>query len=342
MGKGLAITDRAGSSAHAEFRRARRSARRRRVASSACAVVTAVLGLSAVAGRWGLNERGTGRRTGGPGIDLHGPARAPARPGIDLHGPARAPRVRSGGLARITGRAGTDLLRLARITGRAGTDLLRLARTAGRPGLGALAVGAAILTWRLRPDADVERWQRGAFGEERTARLLAALPGRYVVLHDRRVPGSRANIDHLVIGPTGVWVVDTKVYRASLEVRRGAVWAGDHQVDASPAAWEAERVGAALGRARREGACPGQPDHAEVRHRPPTVGAVLAIHGHGLGRRGKRVGGVTVLPADRLCRWLRRRPRLLRRGEVTALAADADRLLPPANVTRDGFEQPGP
>jgi len=33
-----------------------------------------------------------------------------------------------------------------------------------------------------------------------------------VVLHDRAIPGSRANIDHIGIGPTGVWVIDTKRY----------------------------------------------------------------------------------------------------------------------------------
>jgi hypothetical protein len=32
------------------------------------------------------------------------------------------------------------------------------------------------------------------------------------VLHDCAIPRSRANIDHLVIGPTGVWIVDAKCY----------------------------------------------------------------------------------------------------------------------------------
>ncbi len=33
-----------------------------------------------------------------------------------------------------------------------------------------------------------------------------------LVLHDRRLPGSRANIDHLVITASRVWVIDTKRY----------------------------------------------------------------------------------------------------------------------------------
>jgi hypothetical protein len=39
------------------------------------------------------------------------------------------------------------------------------------------------------------------------------------VLHDRRIPGSRANIDHLVIHSAGVWVVDAKRYKGRPERR---------------------------------------------------------------------------------------------------------------------------
>jgi hypothetical protein len=56
-------------------------------------------------------------------------------------------------------------------------------------------------------------------GERRTARLLGPLKrhGR-AILHDLAVPGSRANIDHLVIGPGGVFVVDSKQYRGRLRL----------------------------------------------------------------------------------------------------------------------------
>ncbi|MFI5427510.1 nuclease-related domain-containing protein [Aeromicrobium sp. UC242_57] len=35
---------------------------------------------------------------------------------------------------------------------------------------------------------------------------------RVRVLHDRRVPGSRANIDHLAVTRTGIYVIDAKRY----------------------------------------------------------------------------------------------------------------------------------
>jgi hypothetical protein len=57
-------------------------------------------------------------------------------------------------------------------------------------------------------------WNRGAIGEEVLGRRLDALVGENLaVLHDRRIPGSTANIDHLVITPAGVWVVDAKRYK---------------------------------------------------------------------------------------------------------------------------------
>lgn len=57
-------------------------------------------------------------------------------------------------------------------------------------------------------------WDTGAIGEERLGRRLNELDStRLLVLHDRSVPGSRANIDHLAITPTGVYVIDAKKYK---------------------------------------------------------------------------------------------------------------------------------
>ena len=54
-------------------------------------------------------------------------------------------------------------------------------------------------------------WDVGAFGEELLGRRLNELVSDELrIPHDRRVPGSRANIDHLVVTPTGVDVIDVK------------------------------------------------------------------------------------------------------------------------------------
>ncbi len=64
------------------------------------------------------------------------------------------------------------------------------------------------------------RWAVGGEAEEHVGLLLGSAVGEAgVVLHDRAVPHSRANIDHIAIVATGVWVVDTKRYHG--RVRRG-------------------------------------------------------------------------------------------------------------------------
>jgi hypothetical protein len=70
-----------------------------------------------------------------------------------------------------------------------------------------------------------EAFERGAEGEETTARALAELPMLgWRVFHDMRWPGRRyANIDHVVVGPTGVFVIDTKAWSGEIEVRDGVL-----------------------------------------------------------------------------------------------------------------------
>lgn len=63
-------------------------------------------------------------------------------------------------------------------------------------------------------------WDKGAIGEERLgARLDALVSADFAVLHDRRIPRSRANIDHIVITRSGVWVIDAKRYQGRPQLR---------------------------------------------------------------------------------------------------------------------------
>ncbi len=113
----------------------------------------------------------------------------------------------------------------------------------GRAGGSALAEGERR---RQRRDADVRRrhpriggfllavaeepqsiraWEQGARGEREVGAWLERLsaPGA-IVLHDRLRPGTRANIDHLVVAPSGVWVVDSKRYKGRIERRDRGGW----------------------------------------------------------------------------------------------------------------------
>jgi hypothetical protein len=71
-----------------------------------------------------------------------------------------------------------------------------------------------------RLERSAELWERGAQGEVEVARALESLPDGWVVLHDLAWPGRpRANLDHVVIGPGGMFVVDAKNWSGRVEVR---------------------------------------------------------------------------------------------------------------------------
>jgi hypothetical protein len=111
---------------------------------------------------------------------------------------------------------------------------------------------AAALAWllRFRPSSATVAWRHGAEGERRTARLLAPLERRgYQVFHDLAVPGSAANVDHVVVGPTGVFVIDSKRYRGHLHYSAGHLWHGGRTLDRTLETlwWEASQVAETLG-----------------------------------------------------------------------------------------------
>jgi Nuclease-related domain len=99
-------------------------------------------------------------------------------------------------------------------------------------------------------------WAIGAAGEEKLAARLAEVEGLRI-LNDRRVPGTRGNIDHILIGPAGVFVVDAKHYQGMVAIRnRGWLLRPDYRLTvggrdcsnlADNMAWQVEAVITALG-----------------------------------------------------------------------------------------------
>jgi len=75
------------------------------------------------------------------------------------------------------------------------------------------------------PKQSTEAWGRGATGEEHVGHWLdEAVDGRGVVLHDRALPHGRANLDHIAVVASGIWVIDTKHFRGRLERRDRMGW----------------------------------------------------------------------------------------------------------------------
>jgi Nuclease-related domain len=161
-----------------------------------------------------------------------------------------------------------------------------LAAQAGLPHAGLLGVAVAVLVgWRLRfrPSEQARTWQRGAHGERRTARLLDRLPCEgYVVFHDLAVPDSPANIDHLVIGPTGVFVIDSKQWTGSVhQGADGLVWHNHYPLDRTleTVRWEAQIVGRLLG---------------------TRIYSLLCVYGAHVHGGGLHAQGVAIVPAHLL------------------------------------------
>ena len=83
------------------------------------------------------------------------------------------------------------------------------------------ALGGLVLAVGGEPQHQ-RAWARGAEGEVALARKLENWTADHgvVLLHDRRMPASRGNIDHIAIGPSGVTVIDAKRYRGRIAVEQ--------------------------------------------------------------------------------------------------------------------------
>jgi hypothetical protein len=85
-------------------------------------------------------------------------------------------------------------------------------------------LGGVILALTDEPQSTTA-WSRGAEGERRLGAGLDRLaPKGVTVLHDRQRPRTRANIDHLAIAASGIWVIDAKLYKGRVERRAVGGW----------------------------------------------------------------------------------------------------------------------
>jgi hypothetical protein len=192
---------------------------------------------------------------------------------------------------------------------------------AGAAGLHRAALLLAGLTaggmvgWRLRfrPSLDTRAWRDGAQGERATARLLRRLTHHgFVVFHDVAIPGTPANADHVIIGPGGVVLVDSKRYTGRVwQGPDGRVWHNQYPMDRPLRSLRMET--AAI---------------AELLGVP--VRPLVCVHGARVDFAGLVAGDVEIVPAGRLRTVLTLRGEQLHEPEVAVLTAHARTMLRPA------------
>ena len=73
---------------------------------------------------------------------------------------------------------------------------------------------------QLHPDA--WPWYQGALGEIHVGQLLCALGPQWRVLHSVPIGAKDTDVDHILVGPHGVFVLNTKHHAGA------SIWVGDH------------------------------------------------------------------------------------------------------------------
>jgi Holliday junction resolvase len=158
-------------------------------------------------------------------------------------------------------------------------------------GVELVAVAAIVLTDRLI-EPNFGRWQRGAEGERSVGAVLEGLlENGWHVIHDASL--GRGNIDHVAIGPGGVFTIETKSHGGRI---------GLASIDSgmlSQAYAEKKLVERISGE---------------------QVEALLVFsRAYLIGRVPARRRGVTVLPARMLAGYLQRRPQRLSPAQAREL-----------------------
>ncbi|HEX7071392.1 MAG TPA: NERD domain-containing protein [Rhodothermales bacterium] len=182
----------------------------------------------------------------------------------------------------------------------------------------AAGVGLVLLVGFVN-SPKVAAWREGAEGERRTARHLDGLADAgFIVFHDRRVPGYGGNLDHVAIGPTGVWAIETKSWTGKVEIDGSQLMVRGHPRDKAvdQVFREATAVQIALGEA--------------LSRLGVTVTPVLCLHRARMPFFAKAVQGVRIASGKQLVGILRTGEARLTPEQVQALAREAEQILKPA------------
>lgn len=184
---------------------------------------------------------------------------------------------------------------------------------------GAIVAAIADTIYRARSASSVPAWRRSSVAERRTEAQLSKLErSGYRTLHARAIPGSEAQIDHLVIGPTGVYAVDSEKWDKRLPVRvqmGKKLFHGpfDMKPRLTEARWEATQASELISKAYG---------------REVTVVPSLAIYGPPVPWKIMTIRDVDVYEGGRARKWITKRERALTDTEIDRLYEIAAQVLP--------------
>ena len=149
-------------------------------------------------------------------------------------------------------------------------------------------------------------WAAGAEGERRVAAQLATLRDVWTVLHDRLLrPGlSAANLDHVVVGPGGLFLVDAKNWSGNVTAFEGGLYQHLGPVSTRTSHSRHAEIAKVHGMAAYMAVEAGMP-----------VTPVICLAGSNEQSFGEpqMLRGVWVVPASKLVAWLESRDYVLDR-----------------------------
>jgi hypothetical protein len=194
-----------------------------------------------------------------------------------------------------------------------------------RAGLTAAAIVAILDTiHRSRTTAVIPAAVRVTSAQRRTRRrLLLARRSGYLTLNGRAIPGSDCIIDHLIVGPAGVFAVDSERWDRRLPLRAtqgGHLYHGPYSQTSR------------LKHAQMEAAMAGRLI-SETLGRKQRIRPAMVIYGPTVPWTVARIGGVDVFSGRRLRKYLRaqaraRREQRLTREEIERIHEAAETALP--------------
>lgn len=181
--------------------------------------------------------------------------------------------------------------------------------------IAAVLAGGAFMLAMVRMPVESMVWAKGLEGERKTATFIEPLlDAGYVVLFNRMIPGINADIDSLVIGPTGVFPIETKNWNGKIEVKGDRLFVGDRD-----RSWVIQQV-------YREALAVQVALGEELTAQRLTVTPILCAIG-GVSFGGKMAAGVHVTDGKRLLGLIADRPSVLDDEAIQRLARLADRRL---------------